>query len=236
MYEVDAMDKTHAASDHPRPGGSARARSESRSMTLAGLLLFASVYTLAVASPGPGITALVARVLSRGLRGAPAFIAGFVIGDLVWFGFAAAGLAFVAQTFHGLFLAIKYAGVAYLLYLAWKLWTAPVEAETVGADAPAPEGVARLFLAGLALTLGNPKVMIFFMAILPTVVDLPKLTLVGGLEIAAVIVVILASVLAAYALLADRARRFLADVAARRLVNRGCGVALVGAAAAVATR
>jgi threonine/homoserine/homoserine lactone efflux protein len=62
-------------------------------MSLYGLSIFAAVYVLAVASPGPGVAAIVARVLGRGTRGAPAFIAGFLVGDLIWFTFAATGRA-----------------------------------------------------------------------------------------------------------------------------------------------
>ena len=53
-------------------------------MTFPGFLLFAATYTLAVASPGPGIAALVAQVLARGVAGIWAFIAGMVLGDLIW--------------------------------------------------------------------------------------------------------------------------------------------------------
>jgi len=62
-------------------------------MTLAGLLIFAAVYVVATASPGPGVAAVVARVLAKGTHGMPGFIAGFVIGDLIWFSIAATGLA-----------------------------------------------------------------------------------------------------------------------------------------------
>ena len=54
-------------------------------MTSTGLLTFCAVYALAVATPGPGVAAIIARSLAHGLKGAPAFIAGFVVGDLVWF-------------------------------------------------------------------------------------------------------------------------------------------------------
>jgi len=204
-------------------------------MELAGLIVFATAYTLAVASPGPGVTALVARVLGRGLRGSPAYIAGFVAGDLVWFMVAALGLAAIAQSYATLFVIIKWLGVAYLLYLAWKMWTAPaagVEVEARADDASA----AQLFVAGLTLTLGNPKVMAFFLALLPTIVDLRGLSTLAFLELVALIAVILTSVLAGYALLADRARRFIASPSAMRIVNRVCGVAIAGAAATVATR
>jgi threonine/homoserine/homoserine lactone efflux protein len=134
-----------------------------------------------------------------------------------------------------MFLVVKYLGVAYLVYLAFRLWTAPAEGHATKA-AKTPDGRGRLFLAGLALTLGNPKVMVFFLAILPTVVDLERLTPVAALEIGALIVIILSVVLAAYGSLADRARRLIASPRAVRILNRVCGGALVGAAAAVAAR
>ena len=62
-------------------------------MTLYGLLTFCAVYALTGASPGPGIAAVIARGLAHGMKGTPAFIAGFLAGDLVWFGIAATGLA-----------------------------------------------------------------------------------------------------------------------------------------------
>ena len=204
-------------------------------MTLLGLLTFGAVYGAAVASPGPGVAAVLARVLARGLRGTPAFIGGFVAGDLVWFALAATALHAVAQTFAVLFIAIRYAGAAYLLYLAWKLWTAPVVSEDAAAGSPS-ERPLRLFLGGLSLTLGNPKVIFFFMALLPMVVDLGTLSLPGFLEIAGAMAVILSAVLGGYALLAAFGRRFITSPQAVRIVNRGTGALMAGAAVTIATR
>ena len=95
-------------------------------MSFYGLLTFSAVYLMAVATPGPGVAAVIARSLARGAQGAPAFIAGFLVGDLIWFAVAATGLAALAQTAQVAFTVIKYLGAAYLLYLAYKLWTAPV--------------------------------------------------------------------------------------------------------------
>jgi threonine/homoserine/homoserine lactone efflux protein len=204
-------------------------------MDPAGLLVFVAAYTLAVASPGPGVAALVARVIGRGTRGAPAYIAGFVAGDLVWFCLTAFGLAAVAQTFATLFVVIKWAGVAYLCYLAYRMWTAPAEPLDTG-KTPSDAGNVQLFLAGLSLTLGNPKVIAFFLALLPTIVDVATLTPLGLAELAGLIAVILSSVLAAYALLAERARRFISSPREMRIVNRLCGAAIAGAAATIAAR
>ena len=103
-------------------------------MDVAALILFASTLLLAAASPGPGVAALVARVLGRGSRGASAFAAGLILGDLVWLAVAILGLAVVAQTFHEVFLVIKYAGAGYLAYLAYRMWTAPIRPRDVAGD------------------------------------------------------------------------------------------------------
>ena len=204
-------------------------------MDPAGLLVFATALFIAAASPGPGIAAIVARVLGRGMQGAAAFSAGVAIGDVVWLTFAIVGLAAIAQAFHGVFLVFKYAGAAYLLYLGYKLWTAPVAAAPVEAST-AGEHPVRLFLAGLAVTMGNPKVMVFYLALLPTLLDLARITFVGYAELVAVTLAVLAVVFGSYIGLAARARRLFTSPRAIRWINRTTGTVMAGAAAAIAAR
>lgn len=204
-------------------------------MSISGLLVFCAVYCMAVATPGPGVAAVVARSLSRGTHGAPAFIAGFLIGDLVWFTVAATGLAALAHTAQIVFVVIKYAGAAYLLYLAYRLWTAPVQTE----PAPAIDAAQRpwqLFLGSLALTLANPKTITFFLALLPTVIELEQLTVTGFLEVVVAISLVLPLVLGGYVMLASRARRVFRSPVALKRMNRGSGAAMACAAVAVAAR
>jgi threonine/homoserine/homoserine lactone efflux protein len=203
-------------------------------MSLAGILVFAGAYLAVLILPGPGVTALLARVLARGPNGSPAFIAGFVFAALIWLTIAATGLAALASAFASLFLAIRYGGAAYLLYLAWKLWNAPVK-PTAAVDT-SPNGRWRLFLVGMAINLGNPKVIVFFLALLPTVVDLHSLTLLGFVELAALVALIASTVLGVYATAAARARRLFTSPRALRFMNRGSGVAMAGAAASIAVR
>jgi threonine/homoserine/homoserine lactone efflux protein len=134
------------------------------------------------------------------------------------------------------FVVIKYAGAAYLLYLAYRLWTAPPAVASDDAPLDTGQKPLQLFLGSLALTLANPKTAIFFLALLPTVVRLEDLTLFGFLEIVAVISVVLPFVLGGYALLAARARRMFKSERAVRTINRGTGAAMACAAVAVATR
>ncbi|MEA2956294.1 MAG: hypothetical protein QOJ58_1794, partial [Alphaproteobacteria bacterium] len=173
-------------------------------MDVAALVLFAGTLLLAAASPGPGVAALVARVVGRGARGTGAFAAGLILGDLVWLAVAILGLAVVAQTFHEVFLVIKYAGAGYLAYLAYRMWTAPIRPRDVAGDTRR-DGYVRLFFAGLAVTLGNPKVVAFYLALLPTLIDLPRVGLFGYVELASISVVILTAVFGAFVLAAARA-------------------------------
>jgi threonine/homoserine/homoserine lactone efflux protein len=204
-------------------------------MSLYGFLGFCAIYLLAVATPGPGVAAVLARSLTHGMRGTPSFIAGFLVGDLIWFAGASAGLAALAQTAQSVFLLVRYAGAVYLLYLAYRLWTAPARPLEVG-DVHASQKPLRLFLGSLSLTLGNPKPMIFFVALLPTVVHLRALHFADYLLIASAITLILPLTLGAYALAASRARRFFRKSSSIRLLNRGAGAAMAATAVAVATQ
>jgi threonine/homoserine/homoserine lactone efflux protein len=202
-------------------------------MTISALVLFAAVYFAAVATPGPGVAALVARVLGQGLSGVAPFIAGYFVGDMIWLILAATGLAVIAKTFAGVFVAIKFAGVAYLLYLAWRMATAPA---VVDAAPTAATRGSRAFLGSLSLTLGNPKVMIFFLSIMPLVVDVRTLTALALFELAVICGIVIVSTLTLYAFAANRARTLLRSTRAMRFVNRAAGGLMAGVAVAIATR
>jgi threonine/homoserine/homoserine lactone efflux protein len=187
--------------------------------------------------PGPGIAAAVARGLGHGRHRAGAFVAGFLAGDLIWFSVAAAGLTALAQTLGPVFTLIRYAGAAYLLWLAWRLVSAPV---VPIADEAAPgsrnESGWSVFLGSLSLTLGNPKAVLFFMALLPSLIDLDRLTPGAFAEIALVMSVLLSAIIHGYVLLAARARHLFRSPRALRILNRGTGLVMAGAAAAIASR
>lgn len=203
-------------------------------MDWSALLSFTAIFALAAALPGPGIAAIVARALGSGTRASLPMIAGFVLGDIFYLSAAAFGLAVLAQQFGTVFLVVRYLGAIYLIYLAYRLWTAPADgsvevSETRGSG-------YKLFLSGLAVTLGNPKVMAFYLALLPTFIDLNRLSGLGFVELLAIVVVVLSSVLLAYVYLAGRARAFLTDGRARRRLNRIAGSVMAGAAAAIVAK
>lgn len=203
-------------------------------MDLSALLIFAGTLALMAGSPGPSIAALIARVIGRGYQGVVPFLAAMWIGEAIWLALAVFGLAVIAETFHLAFLVIKHAGLAYLAYLAYKMWTAPVAVRED--ELPSADSSFRLFLTGLAITLGNPKIMMFYMALLPTIIDLAHVSLIGWGELTLTMFFVLAAVDLGYVLLAGRARAFIRSAKAMRVANKCSAVAMGGAAVAMATR
>lgn len=204
-------------------------------MTLSGFIAFAGALAVAAAIPGPGVTAVVARALGSGVRSSFAMSLGLVLGDIVWLTAVVLGLALVAQTFGMAFMVIKWVGVAYLAWLAWKFWSEGISPERIDA-----KGGARSFLsnvlAGLTLTLGNPKTMVFYLAITPTVIDVNSVTLKDYAVLICICVVVLLAVLTPYLTLAAKARAFLQSPHGLKILGRSAAVFMFGAAAAIAAR
>ncbi|PAP97029.1 LysE family translocator [Mesorhizobium wenxiniae] len=204
-------------------------------MTLTGFLAYSAALGIAAAIPGPGLTALIARALGSGFRSALAMSFGLMLGDLTYLTAVVLGLALVAQTFGMAFLAIKWLGVAYLGFLGWRFWTSGIAPEMVAAK-KGRGGLVSSFIAGLAVTLGNPKTMIFYLAITPTIVDLKTITLADYGILVALTLVVLLVVLVPYLALAAKARGLLKSPRALRALNRTAAAFMVGAAAAIAAR
>ncbi|MFL9902490.1 LysE family translocator [Paraburkholderia fungorum] len=203
-------------------------------MSLSALLVFALALIMAAGTPGPSIAALVARVLTNGFRDVLPFLAAMWLGEALWLTCAVAGLAVIARSFGMMFIALKFIGVAYLLFLAWKMWRAPADVE--GRDLPSGQSPWRMFVAGLLVTLGNPKIMMFYLALLPTIIDLSRIGTVAWFELTLTMLIVLMAVDFAWALLATRARKLLSTRRAVRITNRASATVMAGVAAAIATR
>ena len=208
---------------------------------IAPLIAYSIALSIAAVIPGPGIAALVGQSLGSGLRMSLFFMAGIALGDIVYLTIAIAGLAAIAQLFANAFLAIKILGGAYLLYLAYKFWKS--EAGLTQIDRFQNRKGFRVFLAGFAVTLGNPKTIIFYLALLPTVLNLQAIGISEWLMLSAVTITVLFATLTPYAMLASGARRLMTRSDALLKLNRvaagiigGAGVLILGQAAATLSR
>ena len=94
----------------------------------------------------------------------------------------------------------------------------------------------RLFLGGLSLALGNPKTMLFYLALAPTLLDLSDIGIGDFAALSVILLAVYGSVLTAYVLLAGRARSLIRSARAVRRVNRATGGVMAGVAVLVVTR
>lgn len=192
-------------------------------------LLYCGLYAIAIATPGPAVISIVARALSSGFKSVVPGSIGVLAGDLILMTLSAFGLAMVAKAMGQWFLIVKIAGALYLLYLGYKYWTAdtPEDAQAV------PQSAGRGFLAYLGLTLGNPKAIAFFVALLPVAVNPRELNWIGYLQLFAATCVLIPAITLGYAALAAQLSRFVASAKARKRINKGAGAAMAGAGALI---
>jgi threonine/homoserine/homoserine lactone efflux protein len=204
-------------------------------MSLFTLFAFTVAYVVAVLVPGPGVAAIVARALGGGFASAVPMIIGILVGDLIYLVFALFGLAAIATYFGPIFVIVRWGSAVYLLYIAWQFWTAKPGSEQLGPRQREPW--VRTFLSGFALTMGNPKTIVFYLALLPTVVPLDHpITALGFLELTGIVVVVLLAIGSGYAALAAWARELFTSARAIRRMNKTAGIIMASAAAFVAAR
>jgi threonine/homoserine/homoserine lactone efflux protein len=142
------------------------------------LLTFFGVAVLLALSPGPDNLFVLMQSIQRGPAVGMAVVRGLCVGIGVHTAAVAVGLAAVVAASPMAFDVMKWCGAAYLLYLAWGAWRAPVEAKAT--DAAQPLAVyprlnwredLRWVGRGTVMNLTNPKVLIFFLALLPQFAD-----------------------------------------------------------------
>ncbi|CAN7588165.1 LysE family translocator [Rhizobium sp. LjRoot254] len=203
-------------------------------MTLATIAAYAFALFVVVLIPGPGITALVARALGSSFRESLAMAIGIMLGDLVFLTAVVLGLAVVAQAFSTVFMIIKYAGAAYLAYLAYKIWTSGMlKTDT---EIGPRRSIFQSLVSGLLVTLGNPKAMVFYLALVPTLIDIASITVTDYFELLAVTTVVLMAGTIPYIVLAAKAREFFRRPVALKRLNRTSATFLAGTAGYIAIR
>jgi threonine/homoserine/homoserine lactone efflux protein len=127
---------------------------------------FVAAVILFLAIPGPGNLALVTSTSKGGLPGGLAATLGVIAGDQVLMWLAVAGVATLLAAYPAAFSAVQWLGAAYLAWLGWRLLAARP------GDAPVLQIRPRqYFQQALAITLLNPKAIVFYMAFFPLFVD-----------------------------------------------------------------
>ncbi|UTH75620.1 LysE family translocator [Chromobacterium sp. IIBBL 290-4] len=185
---------------------------------------------MAAAIPGPGMTALVARSVSGGAVTGFIMLSGLILGDLIYLSIAVFGLAVVAHTYTSIFTLINWAASLYLCLLAWQFWRHKPQAVNIEQKATKRQ-LASAWFSGLTITLGNPKTIAFYLAILPLVISLDNVSLqIWGMMLVPLTFLVLLAVGAVFILAALRIRHFLTSAEAQRMLFRSAGCIMMLAA------
>ena len=199
-------------------------------MTFESWLAFCLTETVLCFTPGPAVLLVVSIALGRGFRPGLGACLGILSANALYFALSATGVAAVLVASRGLFLALKWVGAAYLVWIGLRLLTS-----RGGDDAAAvPSRPSRTFLRGFVVQGANPKALVFFMALLPQFIDpvapvAPQVLILGISSVAIELVA-----LALYARGAVGARELAGPRIARALERVGGGL-LIAAGARLAT-
>ena len=136
-------------------------------MTFATLLIFLGASVALTVAPGPDNIFVVTQGLARGRRAAVVTAWGMCSGVTVHTLAAAAGISALFYSSALAFQIVKYAGAAYLLYLAWQALREQGLLQVAAADTANKPGLVALYRRGFIMNVLNPKVALFFLAFLP---------------------------------------------------------------------
>jgi threonine/homoserine/homoserine lactone efflux protein len=202
-------------------------------MTLSTLFAFALTFFVFAASPGPDNFTIFTRTMSGGLKAGVAYGLGTVTGILVFLTLGLAGLSYAAQALAPYMVYIRMAGAAYLIWMGVALWfSAPATAPSVGQLPVSRSSLFKTYATGVALNIGNPKMPLFYLAILPNVAA-SGITFAGYVELAAIILAVEVLVIGFYAGLALKARALAASTTVLRRMNRAAGAIMAATGVAI---
>lgn len=195
-------------------------------------LLIAIIISAAV--PGPGVFACIAKALASGLKASMSIVFGIILGNIIFLMLAILGLSAIAQMLGEMFMFIKFAGGAYLFWLGWKMWTA--EPKIADPEKVLHETWSSGLIGGLFIPFSNPKVILFYVSLLPSFLDLSTLDYYEISMAAFLIAIALLIVLTTYSYIASRSRHLFSNRRAMRNINRGAGITMMGTGVIIATQ
>ncbi|WP_434362504.1 LysE family translocator [Parasalinivibrio latis] len=198
------------------------------------ITFFIAIFIFCI-TPGPGVFAVLARGMVEGARNCVMLSLGMVISDIVYLILACLGLATIAENWGGVFTVIRYVGAAYLLYLGYRLFTAlPSTKDAIDTTQVKRSGHIASFIQGFLISASNPKVILFYIAFLPTFMDITSLS---AQDIALATVLTFFALMAGLMLIAvsaSKAARMLKTPKAVKRLNRSAGGLMMAAGAYLA--
>ncbi len=186
-------------------------------------------------SPGAGAVASMSAGRKCGFRRGYWNVLGLEVALVLQIVIVAAGLGAILATSSVAFAAIKWLGVAYLLYLGWQQWFAHTQSQQEVAVDGRLVSRTRLVARGFLVNMSNPKAIVFFLAVLPQFLDPGRALFMQYVWLTVTMVVVDSVVMAGYTGLASRLLQTLRSPRQQKLLNRTFGGLFMGAASLLAT-
>jgi threonine/homoserine/homoserine lactone efflux protein len=186
--------------------------------------LFGSMVVLALI-PSISVMAVSARSATCGFTHGVFTTIGIVTGDIIFIILAIYGLSVVAELMGSHFSLVKYLGGAYLMWLGIKLWISG--SRTAELENNIKPSLLSSFLAGLLITLGDQKAMLFYLGFFPAFLDMSSVTLADTSIIILITALAVGGAKLVYAYMAYRASLLLSNSRATKIINLAAGTVMV---------
>ena len=194
-------------------------------MNIEVLLAFSIGMIILAVTPGVGVFSSVAQAISGGFISSLVFISGLILGDIIFFILAIIGVSAISEIMGELFFVVRIIGGIYLVYLGIKsLKKNGTETNTF---LNTKKSRRRIFLSGLLVTMGNPKPILFYASVVPTIVDINKIHLSDILILIFLIAAISYVVVGGYCYVASFSKRIITNTSYKKKLDNIAGFTMI---------
>lgn len=203
-------------------------------MEIDAIIFYGITLFVAAIIPGPGIIAAVGKALGGSQTQALAFVTGIALGDVLFLTLAVLGLSVLANTFSEVFVVFRVIGASYLVYLAYKFWTSN--------DAFSPKAeknkssILMSAVGGFLVTMSNPKAVLFYVVLLPSIADVTTASLIDFLALTLATFICVTLGVVPYVLFAAKTRSVFKGGTPYKIITRGASGVLLATAGFITFR
>jgi threonine/homoserine/homoserine lactone efflux protein len=192
------------------------------------LITFLIGMIVLAATPGPGVFGSMAKAAAEGFKMSLFFIGGLVLGDIIFLSLALLGLSAISKMMGDKFVAIRIVGGLYLIYLGIKMFRSSPNSTNTKTNWE--ENKWQTCVSGFLLTLGNPKPILFYASVLPTIINFNEVRLIDALVMMMLVALVSFSVLGTYSYIASLSHKIQLSEKMQTRTNQAAGfvLAIVG--------
>jgi threonine/homoserine/homoserine lactone efflux protein len=176
-------------------------------------------------TPGPGVFASMAKAVAEGFKSSLFFIGGLALGDMLFLIAALLGLSVIAKMLGSMFFLIRVIGGIYLIYLGFRIFRNTKFQKLISTNAR--ESYKQSFVVGFLTTMGNPKPILFYASVLPTLIDINKVRFIDALIMIILIPLVTFLVVGSYSYVASLSQKIDMSDKIQSRINKTAGIVMM---------